>query len=515
MQNKLNRLITLAGLIAGWSAISLWAPVSFFSVAVTAAFALLVPGYFGYRLIVGDNQSDSFWANLSYTVAISCLYLMLLGLGMSLIGPLVGIMHPLTRVPLVAGIAVTTAAMGAAVLMRLNRVFTTDYWTPSGTKDWIMTATGLLLPLLALGGATILNNGGSGWLAVTTLGLLSLYALWQVWPKPSKSQHLYPFAVYAMSLALLLANSMRGWFITGHDVLQEYQVFQLTAQHGIWSMSLLQNAYTACLSITILPTILAKVTGMPDAYVYKLLFQLIFALVPVILYITASRFLPRRAAFLSALVFITFPTFFTDMSMLGRQEVAFAFLALFLMAAFDKRLPRRTSSTLVMVLGLGMILSHYSTSYVAAAVLIFAKLSQLGILAWTRWRKKTTKGELFMPISWPVTLALLLSIYLWNSVITNTSQSIASTIGGIATSLPAVFDSSQETGQGTFSIVGNQLTNQQLFAQYVQSAESARNLPGKDYYPAAVTDHYPVAYMCPCLRCTASFARVTRPSLKA
>ena len=59
MQNKLNRLITLAGLIAGWSAISLWAPVSFFSVAVTAAFALLVPGYFGYRLIEGEDDAAS------------------------------------------------------------------------------------------------------------------------------------------------------------------------------------------------------------------------------------------------------------------------------------------------------------------------------------------------------------------------------------------------------------------------------------------------------------------------
>lgn len=492
MRNRLNQFIILGGLIAGWATIALWAPVSFFSIAFSAAFLLLVPGYFLYRLIIGEHQPDSFWENLSYSVALSCLVMMLVGLALSVIGPTVGLDKPLTLDPLVAALAASTAALAAGAVARSRQIMKLNVALPAGLQAWAMTIAGALLPIGAIGGAFILNNGGSGWLALATLAGLSLYALWQVWFKPTVLQNLYPYAVFCMSLALVLANSMRGWFITGHDVLQEWQVFQLTATHSIWSMNLLQNAYTACLSITILPTVLAKVTGMPDAYVYKLLFQLIFALVPTVIYVTAARFLPRRVAFLSALVYISFPTFFTDMSMLGRQEIAFAFFALILMAAFDKRLPRRATSILIFTLALGMILSHYSTSYVAAAVLLFAKLAQTAIEAWNRWRKHKGSNQVFVPISWPVTLAVLLTIYLWNTQITNTSQSIASTIDGIVTSLPAVFDSQQETGQGTYSIVGHQLTNQQLFGQYTNTADSARTLSTTNYYPQVITDQYPV-----------------------
>ena len=74
--------------------------------------------------------------------------------------------------------------------------------------------------------------------------------------------------------------------------------------------------------------------------VFKVLLQLVFALVPVLTYLLARRFLSRRLALVAAIFTMAFPTFFTDMPYLVRQEIAFFFLALLLLAATEPGVPR-------------------------------------------------------------------------------------------------------------------------------------------------------------------------------
>ena len=66
-----------------------------------------------------------------------------------------------------------------------------------------------------------------------------------------------------------------------------------------------------------------------------MLLQLVFALVPVLTFLFSRRFLTRRLALVAATFTIAFPTFFTDMPYLVRQELAFFFLALLLLAGTD------------------------------------------------------------------------------------------------------------------------------------------------------------------------------------
>ena len=72
--------------------------------------------------------------------------------------------------------------------------------------------------------------------------------------------------------------------MTGHDIQQEYLVFQLTEFHGHWSMAYFNDPYNACLSITILPTELSRIIQVDSPYIFKLFFQMIFALCPVMAY---------------------------------------------------------------------------------------------------------------------------------------------------------------------------------------------------------------------------------------
>ncbi len=137
-------------------------------------------------------------------------------------------------------------------------------------------------------------------------------------------------------------------------------------------MSALPSAYNACLSVNILPTVLAQATGLSGEVVFKVLLQLVFATVPVLTFLFARRFIPRRLALAAAILTIAFPTFFTDMPYLVRQELAFFFLALMLLAATEP--DRRVSRVLVLALGVGVILSHYSTTYVLLMALVAALL---------------------------------------------------------------------------------------------------------------------------------------------
>ena len=105
--------------------------------------------------------------------------------------------------------------------------------------------------------------------------------------------------LYLLSLALLLMTSLRGWYVTGHDIQVEYRVFQLTAAHARWDISDFHNAYNACLSITILPTELAQIVRVDSPYIYKVFFQLIFAACPVLVYAIARRYWPGPTAVLS------------------------------------------------------------------------------------------------------------------------------------------------------------------------------------------------------------------------
>ena len=70
---------------------------------------------------------------------------------------------------------------------------------------------------------------------------------------------------------------------------------------------------------------------------------------------------------------MAFPTFFTDMPYLVRQEIAFFFLALLLLAATEPTASARgRRGCWSLVLGLGVVLSHYSTTYVMLMGLVAA-----------------------------------------------------------------------------------------------------------------------------------------------
>ena len=281
--------------------------------------------------------TDSMVARVLYAFGISLLGLLLVALALNTVLPVIGIDHPLDP----AVLAITWLVLDVGLLawradIPLVPAFSiSDTWRRAlvARFETVQTlAVGALL--LAVVGAIRLNNGESGLIAflAQALAAAALVVL-MLRPEVSLGRDARTLAMVAGSL--LLATSIRGWAITGHDIQAEFLSFQLTNDNQRWQMSALENAYNACLSVNILPTVLAQTTGLSGPVVFKVLLQLVFALVPVLTYLMSRRFLSRRLALAAATFTMAFPTFFTDMPYLVRQEMAFFFLALLLLAATE------------------------------------------------------------------------------------------------------------------------------------------------------------------------------------
>lgn len=308
---------------------------------------------------------------------------------------------------------------------------------------------------LAVTGAARLNNGAGPQLAVAAL-LCLLVGL--VWLLVSEDSGIGQDAVvlYLVSAALLLATSMRGWFVTGHDVQREFFFFTLTQQPERWDVSALPDAYNACLSVTLLPVALSSMSGLPGLVVFKLLLQLVFAAAPVATYVWSRRFVPRHVALLGFALLVGFPTFFTDMPFIVRQEVGFLYLALALMAATQPGWGQATRRAVVCVAGVGMVVSHYSTTY----VLILTIGCALGgawatrLLMRRRGRPRDGRRPGTVLLSLPVLLALAAATWAWTSGITQTGGHLSGVVAQTWERIVAPDDptlDSSDLGYGLFA----------------------------------------------------------------
>ncbi|HEY8999164.1 MAG TPA: DUF2206 domain-containing protein [Candidatus Saccharimonadales bacterium] len=350
--------------------------------------------------------------------------------------------------------------------------------------DVIVSCLALLLPVVMALGAFRLNNGGSN--IVTLFGFVcaALLLLYVVVRHKRLSEGTLLVVLFGVGLSVLLATSLRSWAITGHDIKHEYQVFTLTDQTGKWSMGGLRDAYNACLSITILPEVLSKLLHMSGLYVFKFLFEVIFALCPLIVFTILRRFTTTFNALIGAILFIAYPTFITDAAMLTRQETAYMFFGLAMLTWFDNdETFHKHWKLLFIVLSGGVIMSHYSTSYTFAAVLLltyFARVLFVPKHAFSAAHKKLS----------PIMLVLIvLGTFFWYAQLTDTSgglfATVKSSIANIATTFSADNKSSDTSAALLFSASQSQTS---IFNSYVSSVQSNSSAAGQ-----AAAGNYPIS----------------------
>ncbi len=316
----------------------------------------------------------------SFPVYVPCASLVVLigsGLAVDLLGPLIGVAVPLRAGPLLVGFELTCLALLA---MSVNA-------PPSLAMPWhslaqpARLAWPLVLPLLAAAGALRLNNGNGDGVAVAATDACVLVLVGAIVVAPLLDRSLLNVILYAAGLALMWSVSLRGAIAPGFDIASEYYDLHQTVVTGIWHAPHPGDAYGAMLSVTILPAALHFLSGVPDVLVLKVVYPAIGALLPVAVFNLARRILSRRWAFAAATFSLV--QAFPELPSVARQEVATLLFAALLAAMLDARIPRRSQWALVALLGLAMVVSHYSTTYVVITLIGLALLLQWA-LSWFR-----------------------------------------------------------------------------------------------------------------------------------
>lgn len=280
-----------------------------------------------------------------------------------------------------------------------------------GRLGWAGIVLGAAAVGLAVVGARQLNAGGGPAVTMLAFALVAAALATATAAAGRRQGTAAATTIYLVSLAVLLATSLRGAGVTGHDIKIEYRVFTDTLSSGSWRPGGEFPGYNSCLSITVLPTFFARLLGLAALDVFRVCFQVLFAVVPVGVYLGARRLLPPPYAVLAAGLVLAFPTFVNDLPMLNRQEIGLIFFVVLVLNLMEKGRPGPQQWAMLVAAAAGLTASHYTSMDVAAQLLLLAWLLRTALRR-VRWLPaprvslrplgSPTAMMLVMAVGWPV-----------------------------------------------------------------------------------------------------------------
>lgn len=418
---------------------------------ITLSFFLLVPGFLFLKFFIDTNWSR--WERLSFSLGLSILFCMVVGLALNALG-YIGLDRPLETLKVFIALDIGTLVLIGLHWHRRATFTPSPNYRIFSPRHVLLGLPLAMLPLLAIGGAIRLNNGASN--ILTLILFAAIAVLFVVLIVRRDLQRYYPAALFIFAVSILLSVSLRGEGITGHDIQREFAVFELTMQNAAWNIAEFRDPYNACLSITILPVMLANITNISDPYIYKVVFQVIAAMAVIPIYFFVVRLHGTRDALLASFIFLLFPTFLNDMPMLVRQEIAFLFFGL-IMLLMVLPMTQRRLQWLTIILIVGLTLSHYSSSYVTLGLMLSAWIIHFIVMRITKPRFATERVNRFPILKLPIILIACVFVGIWNGQITRTTEGLDNTLGKTFSSLlSGQLTQASEVG---YSIVGGASTD--------------------------------------------------------
>jgi uncharacterized membrane protein/GT2 family glycosyltransferase len=390
---------------------------------IPSAIAIILTS--GYLLLRGFRAESERrlpgMLRLSLMVTFGIAWIMFFGLIADIILPIFGFKHPLTSawLPLIF-----VVATGLLIPWSLRFKIAAKKVTPRFKPNWdTVVLSGLLILMISFSfcGARLLNNDHTDILAILAfvVGLVSI--VFAVVRRKFLPKNMFPVVLFVLSLASVWSYSLRSNYVFGWDIQQEFHVFQTTLASGKWALGAKHSAYDAMLSLTILPVTIAKVTGMAGLTIYKFLSPLLFSFVPVIIYYIYCLFTKRWISFLAALLIIAQFCYMQQFSALVRQQIAFLFFASILYVILQNRLSHRTKNYLLVSFILGLVVSHYSTTYLS--IIFFGGtyiVSKIVFALLQRYKHKETEYQDKYIHGW-IVVVLIVSAFLWYGPATHSS----------------------------------------------------------------------------------------------
>jgi uncharacterized membrane protein len=406
----------------------------FFDIAVARQvvgfiYLTFIPGFVILKLLKQDNLG--LVERALFSVGLSVAFVMLAGLVVNEVGLLVGIRQPLEPSLLVLVLSGFVLLGALACYFRGSQ----DLQPVGLTKGTVVKSFVLcLLPVLSVVGAYFANVTGNTF--VLLLALLAVLALFvvTVLSKRHIDPKLYLVIVFAIAITLLFHYSLTSNYLQGWDIKVEYYLATLTQSQGFWNATasftnLQYGRFYSMLSITILPTIYSNILNMNINWVFKIVYPLIFALVPLALYLLWREKFGVTVAFLSVFLFMSQITFYTEMPALAREMIGEIFFVLLVLVLFSKSLSPQNVRILFVIFGFCLIVSHYSLAIVFGFLILLLWL--LGYF--------TKKPNRHLSYGMVVSFLLLMFLWFFYTISSITITSIDANLSYIVSAFSAFF----------------------------------------------------------------------------
>ncbi|MFW5703290.1 MAG: DUF2206 domain-containing protein [Patescibacteria group bacterium] len=375
-------------------------------------FLFTVPGYL--LLQMGNLLNGSRLENGLHIVAVSAGFLMLFGYAHNEIWHAAGIARPLEEIPLLISFWIVMLLITALLIIVRDDIPQLSLPFPQlRPQTLLLPGIAALILVTSVLGTFQLNNDFE---TITTLVAMTIFAIFLFFFNPLNVRPAGAIMVaFVLSLGVLFMYSLRSWNLYGSDIVAEATVALKTMRLGHWTENIIpNNLYSRCLSITILPTMLTHWTNIPINMLYKAVYPIIIALGPVAIIALVRRFASTSTGFYSAVFFLSNPGYWGIFSTHVRAGMSVLFFILLInqLLVTNKKSPRYV---LILFFGIGMIVSHYSTAFIALGLFSAAYgLNVLFLLA-RRLAKQYKKLPAFQRHDAPFSLNLrvLIALYIF------------------------------------------------------------------------------------------------------
>ncbi|MBR0471565.1 MAG: DUF2206 domain-containing protein [Methanosphaera sp.] len=351
--------------------------IPIFNDIITLLYLSLVPGVLILRIMKIHKLGNTFTTLLS--VGLSILSVLVIGLFMNQVYPLVGIAHPIETIPLL----VTFTIYNMLLLVVAYKQDKTYFHHSSSKLNFELLTSNqficlCILPLIAIIGAYTLQYDGRNEIQILLLLLICILVLAMAWGYLKKNY--FHIAIFSIAISLLYYSVLISNHIWGYDIFFEYQFATYVIKNGIWDYTW-PHAYNAMLSVVMYAPIYNKLSGMTLTWILKFIYPFLFSLISIGLYKIFEKRTGGKIAFLAAFFFIAYNGFsYGWMVQMARQQIAEIFLVLLVWLMIDRRIPQNKRKILYLLFGVGLILSHYSVTYLFMFMLL-ATILTLTILS--------------------------------------------------------------------------------------------------------------------------------------
>jgi uncharacterized membrane protein len=412
---------------------------------VGIAYCLVIPGALILRVFKIHKLPAI--ESLSLTVGLSIAFVMFAGFVINLIYPQVGLLAPISTTPVLATFTISTLFLLLVCYFR-DREFSDPVRIDIREHVSAPLLALFLVPFLSIFGTYIMNYYNNNWLLFVLLFVVALIILYVSLSKPRNE--LYPVAVFIISISLLFFTSLISSHLVGWDIQIESYISSVVIQNAHWNPAFPGTLYNSALSLTTFVPILSLLSGLDLTSIYKIIFPLLYSLVPLGLYALYRRQTNEKIAFVSAVFFMSSYVFFVIMPQLAKQEIAEIFVVVFLLLIFNIQIRGGKRALLLIISMFSIVVSHYGTADLFALVLFIALAAQyVGGVRISRSAKnqgyvpekkipilaKKNKNGAYLTGKIPYSFILLFLFFLfaWQLFAVNTGSIIA--VSGVARSI--------------------------------------------------------------------------------